>query len=88
MAADTDNLEIGDAVYEPYNPQNYGKVIDKQTRRMNDLMQNEPWYLIRWKNGSEEWRWSLDVKSLDALVAEHEKRAANHRKRMEKAKAL
>jgi hypothetical protein len=79
---------VDEIVYEPYNPTNYGKILDRQLRQSTAIGPTE-FYFVRWKDGgSEDWVWYHDMKSLEALTAKHEKTAANHRKRLEKGRAL
>jgi hypothetical protein len=78
---------VGEIVYEPYAPRKYGKIL--QVGWSIDMRYSgRPFYLVRWKDGREEWVWELHLNSLEVLVADHEKKINTHRKNIEKAKKL
>lgn len=78
---------VGEIIYEPRNPQRYGKVLSSfhaEEKRFS----GRPFYTVRWKDGTEETRWELDLKSLEVLLADHERKCNTHRKNIEKAQKL
>lgn len=88
---DMQDLQPGAIVYEPRRPSLYGKVSERQEER-------EPWqsedgppsvfYVVKWKDGRTTREWSLQINSLENLIADHEKKLATHRATMKKAMEL
>ena len=75
---------VGHIVYEPYMPQKYGKVIDVKLY-VAGSNRPLPGYTVRWKDGTENVVMCYHLKSLEELIADHEKKLAGHKKRLAKA---
>jgi hypothetical protein len=87
-AADKDAaFSVDEIVYKPYTPRDYGRVLAigwSSERRFS----GRPFYRVRWKDGRENWVWEVSLKSLEKLLADHERKLATHRKNIAKGKEL
>jgi len=75
---------VGHIVYMPYAPLHYGKVIDVKLY-VAGSNKPLPGYTIRWKDGTENVVMCFHLKSLEELIADHEKKLKGHKARLAKA---
>lgn len=80
-------FSIDEIVYEPYAPRQYGRVLAIGWSP-DPRYSGRPFYRVRWKNGREGWTWELHLKSLEQLLADHEKKISTHRTNIAKGKKL
>jgi len=78
------DFQVGEIVYAPYLPQRYGKIVDHELRGA----QEHEYFLVRWKDGVEDWHWELHLKSLEQLVKDHRRKLATHERNVAKAQEL
>jgi hypothetical protein len=81
-------FEVDDIVYSPFSPLNLGKVLSL-VPILAKPRQEGRYYRIKWtksKGGLQETvEWENHLKSLELLIADHEKKAKGHAVRLIKA---
>lgn len=77
-------MKVGDVTYKSHRPKFIGKVIEVIPQTA------PPWpkYRIKWEDGSVNVQDGYVVRSLDDLIAEHEKALKTHRANQLRGKAL
>ena len=80
--------KVGMIVYKGFRPALYGKVLEIDPEREIGRGYRHMAFRIRWKDGTENWEFHHEVRSLETLIADHERKLQTHRATLLKAQAL
>lgn len=81
----SDRFRIGEAVYAYSKPLRYGKVIGRREVAVSYSPDPDIYMLVRWKDGTETEEWDLQLKSLEQLAKDCERKASTHKKNIQEA---